>query len=582
MAILGLNAYHGDSAAALLIDGQIVAAAEEERFNRIKHWSGFPRLAIEYCLREGGISLTDLEYVAVNRKPTAALAQKIIYAASHLPSAGLVRDRLRNAAAWQNLHKTFAHSFPDSRLGASIQYVEHHLAHVASSFLVGPFDRAALLSVDGFGDFTSTLIATGEGASINGVRRVRFPSSLGLFYQAATQHIGFPAYGDEYKAMGLAPYGEPRYLAQMRQILKDTGDGTFRLDMKYFRHGRERHGYVWFNQAPSSGRLFTRAVDDLLGPARDPSAPLESHHKDLACSTQARYEEVFLTLVRQARAASDADALCIAGGCGMNSVANGKILASTDFTDVYVPPAPADAGGAVGAASFLWSRLTGRRPEPMTHAYLGPGFTPQYHEQLLDGRRAEIESAGVEIRHMPEPESLCTTVAGWIGEGLVVGWYQGRMEWGPRALGNRSILCDPRRADIKDLLNQKIKRRESFRPFAPSILREFVSQYFEVDYDVPFMSQVFSVRPEKRSEIPGVVHVDGTGRLQTVSKDENPLYWTLIDRFRRLTNVPLVLNTSFNENEPIVNRPEEALECFLRTSMDVLVLGEWVLFRGSR
>ena len=218
----------------------------------------------------------------------------------------------------------------------------------------------------------------------------------------------------------------------------------------------------------------------------------------------------------------------------------------------------------------------------MTHAYLGPGFTPQYHEQLLNGQRAEIESAGVEIRHMPDPESLCTTVAGWIGEGLVVGWYQGRMEWGPRALGNRSILCDPRRADIKDLLNQKIKRRESFRPFAPSILREFVSQYFEVDYDVPFMSQVFSVRPEKRSEIPGVVHVDGTGRLQTVSKDENPLYWTLIDRFRRLTNVPLVLNTSFNENEPIVNRPEEALECFLRTSMDVLVLGEWVLFRAPR
>jgi len=218
----------------------------------------------------------------------------------------------------------------------------------------------------------------------------------------------------------------------------------------------------------------------------------------------------------------------------------------------------------------------------MTHAYLGPGFTPQYHEQLLGGRRAENETTGVEIRHIPDPESLCTTVAGWIGEGLVVGWYQGRMEWGPRALGNRSILCDPRRADIKDLLNQKIKRRESFRPFAPSILREFTSQYFEVDYDVPFMSQVFSVRSEKRSEIPGVVHVDGTGRLQTVSKDENPLYWTLIDRFRRLTNVPLVLNTSFNENEPIVNRPEEALECFLRTSMDVLVLGEWVLFRAPR
>ncbi len=582
MAILGLNAYHGDSAAALIIDGQVVAAAEEERFNRIKHWSGCPHKAIEYCLREGSISLSDIEHVAINRKPRASLPQKVLYAATHLPSHILLRDRIRNAAAWQGIDKTLRERFPDSRLNARIHYVEHHLAHVASSFFVGPFDHAALLSVDGFGDFTSTLLAIGEGSSIRGFRRVRFPRSLGLFYQAVTQHIGFPAYGDEYKAMGLAPYGEPRYMAEMRRVVRDVGNGTFKLDMKYFRHGREPLGYAWLDRAPSMGRIFAPAVETVLGAAREPGAPLESHHKDLARSMQARYEEIFLWIVAQLRSVTGLDAVCIAGGCAMNSVANGKIITSTDFQDVYIPPAPGDSGGAIGAASYVWTRVVGRRPEPVTHAYLGPEYPGSYIEALLDGRRTQLASDGIEVRHVPSTDALCTTVAEWIGQGLVVGWFQGRMEWGPRALGNRSILCDPRRADIKDILNRKIKRRESFRPFAPSILREFTSQYFEVDYDVPFMSQVFTVRSEKRCEIPGVVHVDGTGRLQTVSQADNPLYWNLIDSFRRQTQVPLVLNTSFNENEPIVNQPEEALDCFLRTAMDVLVMGEWVLVRGSR
>ncbi len=459
--------------------------------------------------------------------------------------------------------------------------VEHHVAHVASSYLLCPFEHAALLSVDGFGDFTSTLFAVGRGSSIECIRRIRFPSSLGVFYEAVTQHLGFPQYGDEYKVMGLAPYGEPTYLPAMRSIVPTMNGGMFGLDMRFFRHGKENLGYSWKDQAPGVGRLFTDAVDKLLGPARDPGVPVEQAHKDIARSLQSRYEEVVWSLLRWLHGVTGVSTVCLSGGCAMNSVANGKVVAETPFRNVYIPPAPGDSGGAVGAAAYVWGSVTGRRPEPMRSAFLGPQYSSQYVERLLARHAREFETAGVCVRRIPGQLDLCREVAEWISQGLVVGWFQGRMEWGPRALGNRSILCDPRRADMKEILNRKIKRRESFRPFAPSILREAVSDYFETDYDVPFMSQVFRVRAEKRSQIPAVVHVDGTGRLQTVSKDDNPLYWALIAAFRARAGVPLVLNTSFNENEPIVNTPEQALDCFLRTSMDGLVLVDHVLVRPT-
>ena len=581
MNVLGLNAYHGDSAACLLVDGRIVAAAEEERFNRIKHWAGFPREAVAYCLREGGVKLCEVDHVAVNRDPRAALMYKALYVARHWPSLRLLRDRVRNARAWHGIRQALGTHVPGTEVRARVHHVEHHFAHVASSFLVGPFEEAALLSVDGFGNFSSTLLAVGRGESIREIARVRFPWSLGVFYEAVTQHLGFVNYGDEYKVMGLAPYGEPTYLGAMRAIVPQVSDWEYGLDMRYFRHGTEQLGYTWNNQPPAMGRLFSSRVDKLLGPARDPRAAVERQHRDLARSLQVRYEEAFFALVRRLQAVIGLSSLCLAGGCAMNSVANGKVFANSKFQHVYIPPAAGDSGGAVGAAAAAWVSLTGRRPEPMRHAYLGPGYTRDDVARLLRERGAELQRACVVVVDVSRQEELCDRVADWISRGLVVGWFQGRGEWGPRALGNRSILCDPRRGDMKQILNRKIKRRESFRPFAPSILREAVADYFEVDYDVPFMSQVFTVIPKQRALIPAVVHVDGTGRLQTVSKDDNPTFWLLIDAFRRRTGIPLVLNTSFNENEPIVNRPDEALDCFLRTAMDALVLLDYVLIRRN-
>ena len=580
-AILGINAYHGDSAACLLVDGRVVAAAEEERFNRVKHWAGFPRQAIEYCLSEGSVKASQLTHVAINRNPRASLLHKALFTLRRRPPLAVLRDRFRNAVAWAGIRDTLREAFPDQEIRASIRHVEHHLAHVASSYLMSPFDQAALLSVDGFGDFTSTLFAVGRGPAIDCLRRVHFPSSLGVFYEAVTQHLGFPNYGDEYKVMGLAPYGEPTYLAAMRSIVSRTNGGRFVLDMQFFRHGKEDLGYSWNDRAPGVRRLFTGAVDELLGAPRDPAAPIEQAHRDVAKSLQSRYEEVFWNLLRWLHRITGLRAVCLSGGCAMNSVANGKVVAETPYRYVYIPPAPGDSGGAVGAAAYIWTSVTGRRPEPMRSAFLGPQYSSEYVASLLSRHSKAFETAGICVRRIDRWEEMCGETADWISQGLVVGWFQGRMEWGPRALGNRSILCDPRRADMKEILNRKIKRRESFRPFAPSILREAVSDYFEIDGDVPFMSQVFKVRSEKRSQIAAVVHVDGTGRLQTVSRDDNPLYWALIDAFRTRTGIPMVLNTSFNENEPIVERPEQALGCFLRTSMDALVLLDYALVRSS-
>ncbi len=495
MNIIGLNAYHGDAAACLLTDGRVVAAAEEERFNRIKHWAGFPRESIAYCLREGGIRLGEVDYVAVNRDPRAALYQKALYLMRRWPSLRLVADRLRNARAWHRIGETLRAAFPGEEIRARVRYVEHHHAHVASAFLTSSFDEAALLSVDGFGDFSSTLLAVGRGARIRELARVRFPRSLGVFYQAVTQHLGFLNYGDEYKVMGLAPYGEPSYLDMMRVIAPELSEWEYSLDMRYFHHGTEHLGYTWNNQAPAVGRLFSPLVDSLLGPPRSPEDDLEGSHRDIACSLQARYEEAFLRLLRHLYKLTGLRSVCLAGGCAMNSVANGKVLLNSPFDSVYVPAAPGDAGGAIGAAAATWVAVTGQRPEPMAHAYLGPSYSTEDVARVLASRGGDLDEACVEVKRFRTPEELCVSVAGWISQGMVVGWFQGRMEWGPRALGNRSILCDPRRGDMKELLNRKIKRRESFRPFAPSILREAVSEYFEIDSDVPFMSQVYTVLP---------------------------------------------------------------------------------------
>jgi|SRR5579875_840658 len=579
MLILGVNAFHGDSAACLIKDGKLVAAAEEERFRRIKHWAGFPSQAIAYCLAEAGVKLSDVEHIALNQDSRANLWRKIAYTVARRPDPGFVLQRLRNRLSREQTPALLAHAFPGAAFRGRLHNVEHHLSHLYSAYYVSPFEKAAVVSVDGFGDFSSAAWGSGSDGRISVSGRVYFPHSLGVFYQAITQYLGFPHYGDEYKVMGLAPYGKPTYVAQMRRIVRLARNGGFALELRYFRHHTEDIPYQWSDGSPEIGDLFSPALEELLGPRRRESDPLEDRHRDIARSVQAMYEEAFFHLITTLQRSNGLTDLTLAGGCAANSVANGKVRRMTPFKRVYVQSAAGDAGGAIGAAYAVWDKLGGARNFTMDQAFWGPQFPQEEIATLLERRRNEIELAGCRIEEMDEG-LLCERAAKAVADGKVLGWFQGRMEWGPRALGNRSILCDPRRADMKAILNAKIKRRESFRPFAPSVLSEAVADWFEEDDAVPFMMQVFQIREEKRALIPAVTHVDGSGRLQTVTRAANPLYHRLIEAFRDLTGVPMVLNTSFNENEPVVCRPDEALDCFLRTKMDVLCLGRIMLRRS--
>lgn len=581
MIILGLNCFHGDSSAALVRDGALIAAAEEERFRRIKHWAGFPAQAIAYCLAEAGISLADVDHVAVNQDSRANLVGKVRYVLSQRPDPGLLWSRWRIRRARLSI-TSLLQSVSGGSFKAAVHALEHHAAHLSSAFHVSPFEKAVILSIDGFGDFASAAWGVGDGATIRVDGHVYFPHSLGVFYQAITQFLGFPHYGDEYKVMGLAPYGRPTLIESMRQMVQLRPDGTYALNLHFFRHQQARIAYQWTDGAPETADLFSPALEQLLGPRRKPEDPLDDRHRDIACSAQAMYEEAFFHLLNTLQARTGLTDLALAGGCAMNSVANGKVRRCTPFRRLYVQSAAGDAGGAIGAAYWTWHRLGGARSFVMDHAYWGPHFDTGMIDALLNERCAEIADAGCTVETMVDAAELCRRTALAIADGKVIGWFQGRMEWGPRALGNRSIVADPRRADMKELLNLKIKRRESFRPFAPSVLDKYAAEWFEEDDDVPFMMQVFQIRAEKRPLIPAVTHVDGSGRLQTVSQRTNPLYYSLIDSFRDITGVPMVLNTSFNENEPVVCEPRQALDCFLRTSMDILVMGHAVLRRSDQ
>jgi len=578
--IVGINAFHGDSSACLLRDGKLVAAAEEERFRRVKHWAGFPSEAIRYCLQEAKVSLGDVDHFAINRDAKANFLKKVSFSIAKRPDLKFVRDRLRNAKAVVSIEDELDRAFPASNLRAKVHNIEHHRAHLASAFFVSPFDEAVAVSVDGFGDFASAAWGVGKQNEVEVEDKVYFPHSLGIFYQALTQFIGFPHYGDEYKVMGLAPYGEPRYMDAMRQIVRLLPDGSFQLNLKYFRHHREKMVYEGDNGIPSVSTLFSPALSELLGQARDKDALIEQKHKDIARSAQAMYEEAFFHLLNALHGRHGLDAVVIAGGCGMNSVANGKVTLKTPFKKVYVQAAAGDAGGAVGAAYAVWHELGGARGPAHHHAYWGPAFSNEQIGQLLAERLADISAQGCEVSRIDDDAVLYRQTAEAAARGEVIGWFQGRMEWGPRALGNRSIIGDPRRSDMKDILNLKIKRRESFRPFAPSVLQAAVGEWFEQDGDVPFMMQVYQIRADKRAQIPAVTHADGSGRLQTVLASTNPRYHALITAFFDLTGVPMLLNTSFNENEPVVCKPVEALDCFLRTKMDVLVMENWMVRRG--
>lgn len=575
-AILGLNAYHGDAAAALVVDGELVAAAEEERFNRIKHVAGFPSLAARWCLEEAGVRPEDLDHVAVSRDPRANVGQKLLRTIRHGASARYLKARLQNAAKIRDAKTALADALgiDTGALRAQVHNVEHHQTHVASAFFVSPFDDAAILSVDGFGDFASTMTAVGHGNSYEVVDRVLFPHSLGIFYAALTQWLGFPHYGDEGKVMGLAPYGDPEpYMKAMRDVVRTTGD-LFELNLDYFTHDKEGVDMTWDEGSPRIGRIFSEKLVETFGPAREPSGEMTKHYEDVAAALQKRLEEVYLHVVVGLQQRTGLTDLCLAGGVALNAVANGRIRPETGFDGLYVQPAAGDSGTAVGAAYYVWNQeLRQPRSFVMKHAFTGPEYSDAEVEEA-------VSQAGLQATRLDD-DALFPAVAERIAAGDVVGWFQGRMEFGPRALGHRSIVADPRAENMKDVLNARIKQREPFRPFAPSILAEAVGEWFEQDYTSPFMVLVYKTRTEKRRLIPAVNHVDDTGRVQSVERDVDPRYYRLIEEFDRQTGVPILLNTSFNENEPIVMTPAEALDTFQKTRMDTLVLGNYVLRRNA-
>ena len=571
-AILGLNAYHGDAAAALVVDGELACAAEEERFNRVKHCAGFPAQSAAWCLEHAGISAAELDHVAIGRDPKANLGAKLRRTLTHGASPRFLRERLANAARVRDV-KADLEAALGAEVGAPLHHVEHHRAHVASAFFPSPFDEAAVLTVDGFGDFASTMLAQGRGESFTVLERVLFPHSLGIFYTAVTQWLGFPGYGDEGKVMGLAPYGTPRFLAEMRHVVRPQGD-VFELGLDFFRHDKEGVDMTWDEGTPTIGTLYSERLEEVLGPAREPDSELTALHEDVAASLQAMLEEAYLHLVNALWERTKVPRICLAGGVALNAVANGRIRLETPFEEVWVQPAAGDSGIAVGAALHVWHEELGNpRGFTMEHAYWGP----EYSDEECS---AALAAAGLESQRLDD-DALFAHVAERIAAGDVVGWFQGRMEYGPRALGNRSIVADPRRHDMKDVLNARIKHREPFRPFAPSILAGSVGEWFEQDYPSPYMVLVYRTRIEKRELIPAVNHVDDTGRVQTVTPEASPRFHRLIEEFERLTGVPILLNTSFNENEPVVMTPQHAVETFQKTRMDLLVLGNSVVGRSG-
>jgi carbamoyltransferase len=573
MVILGINAYHGDASAALVIDGKLVAAAEEERFNRIKHAAGFPAKAVQACLKIAGLAPKDIEHVAIARDPRARLVNKAMYAV-RIPRLAL--DRLAAWKSFGDIPTALASCLECPSLPARYHRVEHHKAHLASAFFVSPFEEAALLSVDGLGDFASTMWGIGKGSTLNVQGSIAFPHSLGIYYTALTQYLGFWNYGDEYKVMGLASYGEPEYRDRFDEIVKINGNVGFSLGLDHFVHHKTGPEMTWRDGEPKIGKLYGDFLTRQLGPERASGEPVEKRHRNIAASLQARLEDAVLTMLNRLYKFYGLNKLCLAGGVAYNCVTNGKILAKTPFEQVYIQSAAGDAGLAIGAAFYVWNQILGQpRSFEMKHAYWGPEFGASQIRSSVTSR-LNISDCGLRIAELNE-EELVKTTARKIAEGKVVGWFQGRMEWGPRALGNRSIVADPRRPEMKDILNSRIKHREPFRPFAPSILLERVGDYFEETHPSPFMLMASKVKSDKRSVIPAPTHVDGTGRLQTVGREENPLYWKLIKEFENLTGVPVLLNTSFNENEPVVCTPEEAIDCFKRTKMDVLAIGSFLV-----
>ncbi len=566
MNILGLSCYYHDSAAALLKDGQLVAAAEEERFSRKKHDFGFPKLAVDYCLKEGGITIEDVDHIVFYEKPGVKFMRIVeMYGYTWPMSAASFYKAI---PLWLK-SRLWMRTDIQKQLGVEdkeILFGEHHMSHAASAFLVSPYEKACILTLDGVGEWATTARGYGDGTKIVLEDQLSFPHSIGLLYSAITAYLGFRVNDAEWKVMGLAPYGKPTYVEQFEQLVDIRDDGSFRLNMKYFSHHY------------SSKRMFNSKFERLFGrKQRLPESELEDFHRDIAHSGQKIVERIIVNLARATQQKYGLKDLVIAGGVGLNSVANWRILDETDFERVWIQPAAGDSGGAVGAAFYIWNTVLGNpRSYVMNHAYLGPEYSNDECERVLIERKVPYEKY--------DRAELVKRSAQHVADEKVIGWYQGRLEFGPRALGSRSIIASPMNLQMKDIINAKIKFREKFRPFAPAVLLEEAHKYFEMEegLELPYMLMVPKVRAEVRDKIPAVTHEDGTGRVQTVTKRDNALYYDMISEFSKISGVPVVVNTSFNvRGEPIVNTPDNALNCFLKTGMDVLVLGNCIVDKSQ-
>jgi carbamoyltransferase len=576
MLILGLNMFHADASAAIVVDGEVKFAVAEERLNRHKHFGGFPALAVKACLDAAGARISDVEHVAVGQDSDANLAKKVQYALSN-PAKILNLIRLRQRKeAMRDVRSLLAKvlDVDSAQLRFQEHHLEHHIAHIASAYYCSPWEKAAGFSYDGSGDFVSTMMARCEGNEIEVLERVFLPHSLGSLYTMICEFIGYSKYGDEGKVMGLAPYGKETYCDEISKIVSPK-NGGFQLDLGYFKPlGSNQGMQVLPDGTVRLARHFSDRMEKQFGEQRKPNAEIAQRDMDLAFAVQHRFEEIVFHLLNGLHATVPIDLLAMAGGCALNSVANGKIFDRTPFRRTYIQPAAGDEGLAIGAALHTYhSVLKQPRRHELKSSYLGPEFSESRIQSAL-------QSAGLRYRKL-ERGALLDETAEQIAAGNVVGWFQGRMEWGPRALGNRSIVAHPGLPNMKDVLNARIKHREWFRPFAPSIMADHQHEYFEHDHPSPFMLHVYKIRPEKRKELCAVNHVDDTGRLQTVTREENPMYYDLIAAFHRKTGIPVILNTSFNENEPIVCTPEEAIDCFQRTRMDVLAIGPFLVAKSN-
>src|SRR5579864_875445 len=576
MLILGLNMFHADASAAIVQDGEVVFAIAEERLNRIKHYAGFPALAIKACLDFVGAKIADVDHVAIGQDSNANLAKKVRYALAN-PEKILNFIRLRQRKQpMRDVRSLLAKALDvdPKTLRFQEHHLEHHIAHIASAYYCSPCDKAAGFSYDGSGDFVSTMMACCQGNQIEVLDRIFLPDSLGSFYTMICEFIGYQQYGDEGKVMGLAPYGKDTLCQKLAEVI-GLRNGSFNIDPSFFKPLGSNQGMQFLPDGTVRlARHFSDRMVMAFGEPRQPHTEITQREMDLAYAMQARFEDVFFHLLNQLHQHMPNENLAMAGGCALNSVANGNLFKRTPFRHTWIQPAAGDEGLAVGAALHTYHAVLNQpRRFVMKNSYLGPEFSDARIE-------SDLKKAKLRYRKL-EREPLLDSVAHEIAAGKVVGWFQGRMEWGPRALGNRSILAHPGLPGMKDTLNARIKQREWFRPFAPSILEERQGEYFEHDHPSPFMLHVYKIRAEKRAQLSAVNHVDDTGRLQSVSREENPLYYELIRAFEQKTGIPVVLNTSFNENEPIVCTPEEAIDCFCRTRMDALAIGPYVVTKPA-